>query len=107
MRLIPSRYVGDMCSRPSTSFPDLMRWSVVASVFSSTAIVVHSSTGRGDWLRLPAICAKALEVAAAECAAILAQQQLRSKERYQFGRGGVAKRALDEAMSHHRPHIRG
>src|SRR5438105_6254100 len=42
MRLMPSRYVGDMCSRPSISLPLLMRWRVVASGFICTAMWVSS-----------------------------------------------------------------
>src|SRR5262245_8353928 len=81
MRLMPSRYVGDMCSRPSTSLPLLMRCSVAASVFSSalTAMVILSSHG--------------LEIAAAGRAAILAGQQLRAKQRDQLTAGGGAERA--------------
>src|SRR5712691_8333968 len=91
MRLMPSRYVGDMCSRPSTSLPLLMRCSVVASVLSSTAIFVFSCCGECGftrmvayarllrvirWIGFPAVRANAFEVAAAGPAAILAQQQL-------------------------------
>src|SRR5712691_6862577 len=83
-----------MCSRPSTSFPDLMRWSVVASVFSSTAMLFDSFViDRGYWFDVPAVLAQAFEVAAAARAAVLAEQQLRSKEGYQFGRRRAAKRA--------------
>src|SRR5579859_6264490 len=83
-----------MCSRPSTSLPDLMRWSVVASVFSSTAIVVDSSVGLACRLCVCAILAQPFEVAAARGAAVLAEQQLRAKQRYQLCRRGVAERAL-------------
>src|SRR5712691_1962027 len=74
IRLMPSRYVGDMCSRPSTSLPLLMRCSVVASVFSSTGILFSSTWGR-QYL----VLANAFEVAAATRAAVLAQQQLRAE----------------------------
>src|SRR2546430_941105 len=82
-----------MCSRPSTSFPDLMRWSVVASLFSSTAMLVASFVRWAERLAVPAVLAYAFEVAAAARAAVLAEQQLRSKEGYQFGRRRTAKRA--------------
>src|SRR3981081_978759 len=78
-----------MCSRPSTSFPDLMRWSVVASVFSSTDIVPYS-VARGFF---PPIFANTFKIAAAGSATILAQQELRSKEGYQFSLLGAAERA--------------
>src|SRR6266571_5340887 len=85
-----------MCSRPSTSFPDLMRWSVVASVFSSTAMLVASFVRWAERFGVPAILTYAFEVAAATRAAVLTQQQLRSKERYQFGRLRAAKRARNQ-----------
>src|SRR5258708_26842611 len=73
MRLMPSRYVGDMCSRPSTSLPLLMRWRVVASVLRSIAIADLLFL----WLRF----AQAFEIAAARVAAVLTQQQLRAEKR--------------------------
>src|SRR5262245_43686651 len=88
MRLMPSRYVGDMCSRPSTSLPLLIRCRVAASVLSSTAMVVVSSD--------------TLEVAAARLAAILAGQQLRSEERDQLALVGPAERAAQRLMFDHR-----
>src|SRR5690349_5941746 len=91
MRLMPSRYVGDMCSRPSTSLPLLMRWSVVASLFSSTAISQGLSVASHTLLRLGA---HALEVAAAAGATILAEQQLRAKERDELCARGAAERAV-------------
>src|SRR5215813_11079414 len=87
MRLMPSRYVGDMCSRPSTSRPLLMRWSVVASLLSSTAIGGASSVGvreKGIVGQRRIVGTQALEVAAARPAAVLAQQQLRGEHRDQL-----------------------
>src|SRR6266850_5526738 len=78
-----------MCSRPSTSLPLLMRWRVVASVFSSTDIVLYSIAREF----FPAIFANTFEIAAASSATILAKQQLRPKEGYQLGRRRAAKRA--------------
>src|SRR5438874_12780575 len=85
-----------MCSRPSTSLPDLMRWSVVASVFSSSAIFLSfgRTCVRGEGVGVEAILPQALEVAAAGGAAVLAEQELRSKEGYQAGRRRAAERAL-------------
>src|SRR5436305_1865501 len=91
MRLMPSRYVGDMCSRPSMSLPDLMRWSVVASVFSSSAIFL--SFIRGDGFGAPAVAAQPLEVAAAAYATVLAQEQLRAEDGDQLAALGTTERA--------------
>src|SRR5258708_4000651 len=99
-RLMPSREGGDMCSRPATSFPDLMRWSVVASVFSSTAMLVASFVrGARGWLGVPAVLAQPFKVAAAVRTAVLAEQQLRPKEGYQFGVRRAAKRARNRGRN--------
>src|SRR5215471_919994 len=76
MRLMPSRYVGDMCSRPSISLPLLMRCSVWASGFSSCRAIGH--------LHVELVFAQALEVGAADAAAVLAEQQLRAEQRDQL-----------------------
>src|SRR5688572_30545764 len=88
MRLMPSRYVGDMCSMPSTSLPLLMRCRVAASVISaatwfSCRLVTH-----------------ALEVGAAGLAPILAQEQLRAEERNELRALRVAERASSSRLSH-------
>src|SRR5438132_13784738 len=88
-----------MCSRPSTSLPLLMRWRVVASVFSSTDIVLYSIAREF----FPAIFANTFEIAAASSATILAQQELRSKERYQLSLLGAAERAPDDGTNHWPP----
>src|SRR5436189_1371265 len=86
MRLMPSRYVGDMCSRPSTSLPLLIRCSVAASVFRSTSVaMVLFSSHR-------------LEVTAARRAAILARQQLRAEQRDQLTLLRLAEGAADALM---------
>src|SRR6266540_6123285 len=84
MRLMPSRYVGDMCCRPSTSLPLLMRCSVASSVLSSTAMLVTSSYG--------------LEVAAAALAPILTQQQLTPEQRDQLARVRLAEGTRDPCV---------
>src|SRR5688572_6301732 len=88
MRLMPSRYVGDMCSRPSMSLPVLMRCSVAASVLSSIDTLLFSSHG--------------LEVTAAVLAAVLAEQQLRTEERDQLAIFCVAEGASDSPSLGHR-----
>src|SRR5437762_10642874 len=99
-----------MCSSPSTSFPDLMRWSVVASVFSSTAMLFASFViDRRNRCDVPAILAQPFEVAAAARTTVLAQQELRSEEGYQLGRGSAAEWASQETITHGaaRPRTRG
>src|SRR6266568_1919203 len=86
-----------MCSRPSTSLPLLMRCSVVASVFSSTAIFI-SLTNCRHWL----ILAHALEITAAARAAELAQQQLRAEQRNELGRRRPAEWTADGLGLTHR-----
>src|SRR5215471_6632985 len=81
MRLMPSRYVGDMCSRPSTSRPLLLRCSVTASGFGVGVIRLLRAE----------IVTHAFEVAAAAAATILAEQQLRPELRDELRPVGFAE----------------
>src|SRR6266571_9506124 len=96
-----------MCSRPSTSLPLLMRWSVVASGFSASTIFVSSPVsspaGRGHRPGFPAIFAYSFEIAAAGRATILAQQQLRPEQGYQLGRWRSAEWAIEDETFSHQP----